>query len=190
MIRKIIRKQKILFLLSVLTLVLLFPVFALALALASPKLSPIAPTPLKSLLLERGVVASVVDGDTIHVRVGKKILKVRLLGIDAPEMTASRKENKCLAQEAKKYLEKLVKKQLVILKSDPQGDRQDKYKRALRYVYLKDGTMINVELVKNGLVRAETFFPFQAKEEFKNFENQAKGAGLNMWGKSRCFKKS
>jgi endonuclease YncB( thermonuclease family) len=42
----------------------------------------------------QGKATRVVDGDTIHVRVGNRTEKVRLIGIDAPEV------GQCFADEA------------------------------------------------------------------------------------------
>ena len=135
-----------------------------------------------------GKVSSVVDGDTVYVTAGKKRYKIRLIGIDAPELKDRLKANKCLAKESKKYLEKLIKGKFVVLKSDPLGQNEDKYKRLLRYVYFGD-VWINAELVKNGYARAYTIYPFQYTEEFGDFENQARESKLNIWGNSVCLKK-
>lgn len=140
-----------------------------------------------STLEMKGIVSSVVDGDTIYVIINKKRNKVRLIGIDAPEMKDQSKIKKCLAKEAKKYLEKLLKGKSVILKSDPQSQDKDKYKRILRYVYLEN-IFVNAELIKNGYAYAFTEYPFQYIEEFETYEDQAKERGLNIWGDGPCKK--
>ena len=73
----------------------------------------------------------VVDGDTIHI--GKT--KIRLHGIDAPEMkqtchTSKGKEQMC-GVLAKQALEKLVRGQDVTCK----GDTRDRYKRLIAVCY-------------------------------------------------------
>jgi endonuclease YncB( thermonuclease family) len=53
---------------------------------------------------ESGFVTAVYDGDTIKVRFkNKQERKVRLIGIDAPEIEASREEVKFRAQMAKRF---------------------------------------------------------------------------------------
>ena len=74
----------------------------------------------------------VVDGDTIHINK----IKIRLHGIDAPEMkqtcrTSEGKEQLC-GQLAKQALERLVKGQDVTCK----GDKRDRYKRLLAVCYV------------------------------------------------------
>ena len=72
-------------------------------------------------------VIRVIDGDTFEIASGDTI---RLLCINTPE------ENKEGYQEAKDYLENLILDKEVILEADIQ--EQDKYNRALRYVYLNN----------------------------------------------------
>lgn len=105
----------------------------------------------------------VVDGDTIHI--GKT--KIRLHGIDAPEMkqtckTAKGKEQLC-GVLAKQNLERLVNGRDVTCK----GDKRDRYKRLIAVCYV--GSLnINEQMVVDGwalayrkystdYVRAETF---------------------------------
>jgi endonuclease YncB( thermonuclease family) len=70
-------------------------------------------------------VTKVVDGDTIVVRIGKKDEVVRLVGIDAPELSSSAKTKKgCYAVQARDFLNrKLVGNMLYFLKIDCQGIR-------------------------------------------------------------------
>ena len=105
----------------------------------------------------------VVDGDTIHI--GKT--KIRLHGIDAPEMkqtcrTRKGEEQMC-GQLAKQALQRLVQGQDVVCK----GDTRDRYKRLIAVCYV--GPLdINEQMVTDGwamayrkystdYVRAETF---------------------------------
>src|SRR5687768_14007842 len=60
----------------------------------------------------RGKVTRVIDGDTIHVRVGKRTEKVRLLGIDAPERGA------CFSDKAAAQLRRFVMNKIVRLHGD------------------------------------------------------------------------
>ena len=74
----------------------------------------------------------IIDGDTIHI--GKT--KIRLHGIDAPEMkqtcrTRKGEEQMC-GQLAKEALQRLVKGQDVTCK----GDKRDRYKRLLAVCYV------------------------------------------------------
>ena len=93
--------------------------------------------------------ARVVDGDTIHIG----DTKIRLHGIDAPEMkqtchTSKGKEQMC-GVLAKQALERLVKGQDVTCK----GDTRDRYKRLIAVCYV--GPLnINEQMVTDGWAMA------------------------------------
>src|SRR2546428_9884511 len=93
-------------------------------------------------------VRYVLDGDTIDVG-GRG--RVRLLGIDAPEIGAGFDTPAAFAQEAKAYLASLVAHRYVQLDTD--GDTFDKYGRRLAYVIRDDGLFVNVEMLRAGLAR-------------------------------------
>ncbi|QLC23531.1 thermonuclease family protein [Parasphingopyxis sp. CP4] len=89
----------------------------------------------------------VVDGDTIWMR-GEKI---RLLGIDTPELSPSRcAEEERLGQAAKRRLHGLLNSGVVTLERD--GRDQDRYGRLLRRVYV-DGNPVGPTLIREGLAR-------------------------------------
>jgi micrococcal nuclease len=81
----------------------------------------------------RGKVTRVVDGDTVHVRVGNRTEKVRLIGIDSPEVGA------CYAAQSGAGLRRLVLGKQVVLSGDRTQTRRDVYKRLLAYVNLTSG---------------------------------------------------
>ncbi|MFA5532343.1 MAG: thermonuclease family protein [Candidatus Shapirobacteria bacterium] len=119
-------------------------------------------------------VRRVIDGDTIEVKIGDKNEMVRLIGIDAPEMTDSSMKG-LKAIEAKEKLEDILKDKKLILESDESQDNRDVYNRLLRYIYLEDGTLVNKEMIKTGLVEEYTFIvPYKYQEEFRKIENNIK----------------
>ncbi len=127
-------------------------------------------------------VVTVLDGDTILVRVGYEKAKVRLIGIDTPESvhrdeSKNTREGKIASQRLKGYLEgKHVK-----LEFDK--EKQDKYNRWLAYVYLGD-EMINRELLIAGLARTLTIPPnTKYADEFAELEAGARDGGAGFWGK-------
>ena len=75
-----------------------------------------------------GKVVKVSDGDTIWVLDTKKKVKVRLLGIDAPEI------KQAFGEESRMILARLIKKQNVIVV----GDGKDRYGRLIGKVLLDD----------------------------------------------------
>jgi endonuclease YncB( thermonuclease family) len=92
-----------------------------------------------------GVTATVTrvdDGDTLTLANGAK---VRLLQVDAPELTAD-----CYGRQALRALEVLVPSGTrVRLVPDRDLDDHDRYGRLLRYVFVGD-TDVNLELVRRG----------------------------------------
>lgn len=94
-----------------------------------------------------------VDGDTVHVRMpcpppGPEADEtVRLTGIDTPEVGEPG------AAEATGYVRQLTRGETVYLAFDFR--RRDRFGRLLAYIYLADGSMLNVRLLECGL--AEPF---------------------------------
>lgn len=97
------------------------------------------------LSAQQGRVTFVPDGDTLHLEDGRK---VRLIGIDAPEMARDGAPEHYFARESRDYLRRLVQDRVVRLEADAQG--RDRYDRDLATAYLADNRMVNVELVEQG----------------------------------------
>jgi micrococcal nuclease len=94
-------------------------------------------------------VERVIDGDTF-VYTDPHAVKVRLIGIDAPEMRG--KEGvQPFAQKATAWLRAQIDQKEVCLELDV--DSHDRYERLLAYVYLKDGTFINRQSIEQGYAR-------------------------------------
>lgn len=94
----------------------------------------------------------VIDGDTIDVAgPDGSTERVRLLGIDTPEVSRDDSPGECGGEEATAHLQELLPEgtpaQLV---PDSRADDEDRYGRLLRYVELEDGTDAGHELITNG----------------------------------------
>lgn len=120
----------------------------------------------------QGVVQSCHDGDTCRVLVEKvpvsqsEILKVRLSGIDAPEIKQTD------GVKAKNFLELLVAKQKVRLEC--QGKSFDRVTCKMFVNVLN----VNAEMVKNGWAWDA---PKHSKGAYRNLQNAAKTAKLGLW---------
>lgn len=124
-------------------------------------------------------VTRVIDGDTIEVEWNEKKEKVRLIGIDTPELDDSREEMRAQAQRAKEFTEKQVANQAVTLVKDV--SEVDQYGRLLRYVVV-DGTFLNRELVALGFAESFTYPPDVAcAKVFNHSEELARSAGIGIW---------
>jgi micrococcal nuclease len=126
------------------------------------------------------LVRVVFDGDTIDVAT---VGRVRLLGIDAPEIGHRFESSAPFGREAKERLTSLIAHRWVRLEFD--GQREDFYDRRLAYVLLEDGTFINALLVREGLARVSTRVPLARLEELRRAEADARDHRRGMWSTSR-----
>ncbi len=133
-------------------------------------------------------VIDIFDGDTIKVTYQGKPEKVRLIGVDAPELRHSTRSVMYYAQEAADFTERMVKGKRVRLEFDENNkyiQNRDKYDRLLAYVYLEDGFFLNAELLKRGYGFAYTEFPFKYQDEFRRYQKEAAEGGVGLWGKHK-----
>jgi len=126
------------------------------------------------------LVRVVFDGDTIDVAT---VGRVRLLGIDAPEIGHRFDSSAPFGREAKERLTSLIGHRWVRLEFD--GQREDLYDRRLAYVLLEDGTFVNALLVREGLARVSTRVPLARLEELRRAEADARDHRRGMWTTSR-----
>ena len=113
------------------------------------------------------LVTRAVDGDTLVLENKER---VRLIGIDTPELHESNKLYrdaqrsgqqveviKQLGRQSYEFTKNLVEGKRVRLEFDV--ERYDKYKRILAYVYLEDGTFVNARIVEEGYASLMTYPP-------------------------------
>jgi micrococcal nuclease len=103
---------------------------------------------------QEALVAQVIDGDTLVLAGG---IKVRVLGIDAPEMARDGQPADFLAHRAKAALTELTLNRRIGLEYDRL--RYDRYGRLLAYLFLPDHTLVNAELVRRGMARVYSHAP-------------------------------
>lgn len=145
-------------------------------AIAPEPLRPAAPAATRTCV-------RVVDGDTILLD-GEE--RVRLIGVDTPELHRPNTPVQYYAREAKAFTRRLVEHRKVRLEFDrahPSDGypRRDKYGRTLAFVYLADGTFVNLEIVRRGYGFAYTRFPFRYLDEFRAAERAARESGAGLW---------
>lgn len=150
-----------------------FFILAAALSLAA------ACTPNPECGPSEGVVARVLDGDTIELESGETI---RYLMIDTPEISHNSSEiAECFADEAKAFNEGLVAGQTISLRYDTECT--DRFSRLLAYVSIGDRE-INTLLVERGFACVLHIPPNGADRttEFQTLENLAKQDDRGLWG--------
>lgn len=104
-----------------------------------------APAPVPGPAPLAVAVTRVIDGDTLEVRAAETTLRVRLYGIDAPEVG-----DRCAA-EATRRLATLAGTAVWLV---PDARLTDPFGRELRDVYAEDDTSIDATLVSEGLAHA------------------------------------
>lgn len=93
-------------------------------------------------------VARVIDGDTFIVKHGGTKITIRLVGIDAPELSnKKRKDGQPFSRQSTQHLAGLVLNKIVDVKSYG----PDRYGRTLGEVFLLDGKNVNIEMIQAGL---------------------------------------
>jgi micrococcal nuclease len=122
--------------------------------------------PLATGVLEsNAVVERVVDGDTIDVEIDGRSERVRLIGIDTPEIAHEAfgdrpaNDTECYGDEAHEYTRSLLPERTAVrLERDVVG--RDDYGRVLAYVHrASDGIFVNFELVRQGYAQPLTIPP-------------------------------
>ena len=145
-------------------------------AVAAVQSSSVAPRVTRS---ESVMVRAVIDGDTIDVTT---IGRVRLLGIDAPEIGRGFDTSAPFGREARERLTSLVLHRWVRLEQE--GAALDVYNRHLAYVLTEDGLCVNAALVRDGLARVSARLPLTRLQEFQRAEADAQAFRRGMWGGS------
>jgi endonuclease YncB( thermonuclease family) len=123
------------------------------------------------------LVRNVVDGDTIDVAM---VGRVRLLGIDAPEIGRGFDPAAPYAREARERLVSMVLNRWVRLEQE--APFEDVYSRHLAYVLREDGVFVNAELVRLGLARISARAPLARLDELRRAEAEAQAFRRGMWG--------
>src|SRR5581483_8273039 len=139
-----------------------------ALAAVAPARAVDGAPPADGLL--RATVTHVVDGDTVDVTLRGRRERVRLIGVDAPELhdvpklhrDAARTRRsataiQALGRDAARFTTAGLLGKTVGLELDV--ERRDRYGRLLAYVWLPDGTLFNAELLRTGHAQLMTIPP-------------------------------
>jgi endonuclease YncB( thermonuclease family) len=163
-------------------LLLLFAVAGSALAVV---LAPSSPAQARSAAARpsfnlRATVTRVVDGDTLVVQYGKRTDRVRLIGIDSPEVGT------CYAAEATAVVQRLAFRRVVRLLGDGTQARRDRYGRLLAYVGLPNGRDLGRESIGTGAAVVYVYDrPFTRLQAYRAAEATARQRTAGLWGGCR-----
>ncbi len=134
-------------------------------------------------------IVRAVDGDTLVVLQDGVEQRVRVLGINTPEVTGTpERGGEAASRSAKRWV---VANSIVTLRSDPAAPDRDRYGRLLRYVepprmVLQPGEDLSGLQVRRGHARVAAYGQKLTKlSELRRFERQARAAGRGLWGACR-----
>ncbi|SFP45638.1 Endonuclease YncB, thermonuclease family [Nitrosomonas cryotolerans] len=122
-------------------------------------------------------VTKIYDGDTIVLENGQR---VRLLGINTPEIESRYRKSEPGGIAAKKWLQRQLRNKKVYLEFDQ--EKYDRYKRLLAHVYLPNGQHLNTALVENGLAVLNLIPPnLRHAGIMLKAQQRAEELGLGIW---------
>ena len=124
-------------------------------------------------------VTKVTDGDTVHVAYLGSDERVRLIGVNTPEVDWYGGEAQCYGAEAGLYARRRLSGARIRLVVDV--ERRDRYGRLLAYVYL-GRELFNLTLVRLGYARPDPVPPdTRLAAVFQRAEDTARNAGAGLW---------
>ena len=161
--------------------------FILIAAFVSPALR-VESSPAKPV--EYFSVKRVIDGDTVELADARR---VRLIGIDTPEVHFSKKLLKDarkskkdiltirrLGAKAASFTRDLCLNKKVRLEYDV--EKKDRYNRDLAYVYLENGTFVNAGIIEEGYGQVMTVPPnVKYAELFSKLQKAARENAKGLW---------
>ena len=144
-------------------------------------------SPLYALPGVSYVVTDVNDGDTVSIKVKSiagfplKIERVRLIGIDAPEL-----RQEPWGRSAKRHLKKLISESGWVINVELDTEQRDQYGRLLGYLWNRSsGALINERMIEEGYAVLYTFPPnVKYAERFIESQKRAQSKGLGIWGRN------
>ena len=83
------------------------------------------------------------------------------------------------ARESKTHLQGLVEMKRVRLAYD--YPHYDRWHRTLAYLYLEDGTFVNLQMVRSGYAMALTRYPFRYLDQFRDAAHDAREQSAGLW---------
>lgn len=130
-----------------------------------------------------GVVAYVLDGDTVEVTTSNgRDVRVRLLGISAPEIPQPGKPGECYGSASTRHLRQLLPAGTqVTLVSDPAQDDVDTYGRWLRYVEAGGRDVGRAQIRSGAAAARDSSDPVSPHAAYVQIEDQARERGAGMW---------
>jgi micrococcal nuclease len=151
----------------------------------------------QSSIIEKVTINRVVDGDTLEVTFENKTERLRLIGVDTPEVYNSKKmrsdahrlgiseeDVQKKGMQASKFVAEFLKERYSNqkIRLEIGAEERDRYGRLLGYVWFIDGKMLNEEIIKAGYGTAMVIPPNSKYfTRFQKFEGQARKDKIGIW---------
>jgi len=132
-------------------------------------------------------VCRVVDGDTLDIDTPdghKPFTRIRLWGVDTPEMDWRNKRHQHFAPQATEFTRKAAGRQSVKVELEAGRGTRGRRGRLLAFVYLPDGRMLNRLLIAEGYGYADPRFDHSRKGEFARVQREAIKARRGLWAEA------
>lgn len=129
-------------------------------------------------------ISNIVDGDTVDVNIrdGKfDYTRIRLLGVDTPEVAFGKNEEMYFGNEASAFVKQLAMGKEVIVIIDTLGDVRDRYNRLLAYLELPEGVVLNEEIIRAGMGYADLRFAHTEYDKYVQLQDEAVGGQVGLW---------
>ncbi len=131
-------------------------------------------------------VVKIIDGDTIAVKTDGGTSSIRLIGINAPEVSHGESEGECFGDESTSHLKYLIGDNDVVLEFDDTQGKYDEYNRLLAYVFI-DGNNINRQMIRDGYAHEYTYEePYKYRNDFIEASDAAAKEKSGIWADNIC----
>ena len=155
-------------------------------AAATPTPAPTEPTAAAATFRD-ATVTNVVNGELVEVSLPGGATRVRLIGIDAPEVVGPGELFQCYGAEATSRAVELLAGQSVRLELDASQGERDAAGNLLAYAWLRDGSMYNARMIAEGFALERSgAAAYRYQGQFKNAEQQARSQQLGLWHPGSC----
>lgn len=131
---------------------------------------------------EQAKVTRILRADTVEV---EGVGTVHMIGIETPDGKTPAETYAVHGKNALAFTEKNLLNQDVRIEYDPtfaaRGNK-DSNGQTLAYLYTRDGSLFNAELIKQGYAFVHVVEPFKRSEEFRSYEREAMTVMRGLWG--------
>ncbi|MDN8547969.1 thermonuclease family protein [Microbacterium sp. NM3R9] len=154
-----------------------------AVAAATACTPPPDPDETRSVVMvSSAAVTSVIDGDTLVVRTVDGPERLRIIGVDTPEIGRDGAADECYAQEARAFVDEALSGRIVQIYPDSTQDDVDRYGRLLRHVQI-DGNQVAEMVIAAGAGVEYTYdAAYAGQEAHLAAQDDAREHRRGLWG--------